>query len=263
MRERLTREREEEIRARLEIGRLPVLGTALDVAELLAELDAMRAAPPTTYLHADGTEEPIGELVARLTRERDAHAARNRGATQAIVDAIGSVGPESVEDAAQRIVERLRTAAAEIARVRELEAGRDMARAEVEMLRGVGCSEDGDGPCGACLKCARQRADKAEANLAETRAQLARLREAAERYVAIDRADEVERGTADIPAEPGSPRAEIEACLSTPGPTLAEMRAEALRDAARRWMADHENSTSAEHVHDWLRQRADDLEAGR
>lgn len=26
--------------------------------------------------------------------------------------------------------------------------------AEIEMLRGVGCSEDGDGPCGACLKCA-------------------------------------------------------------------------------------------------------------
>ena len=48
-------------------------------------------------------------------RERDAHAARNRNATQAIVDAIGSVGPESVEDAALRIV----------ARVRELEAERD------------------------------------------------------------------------------------------------------------------------------------------
>lgn len=29
------------------------------------------------------------------------------------------------------------------------------ARAEVEMLRGVGCNEDGDGPCGACVKCLR------------------------------------------------------------------------------------------------------------
>ena len=34
---------------------------------------------------------------------------------------------------------------------------RDEARAEVEMLRGVGCMEDGDGPCGACRKCAYQR----------------------------------------------------------------------------------------------------------
>jgi hypothetical protein len=30
----------------------------------------------------------------------------------------------------------------------------EMLRAEIDMLRGVGCSEDGDGPCGACLKCA-------------------------------------------------------------------------------------------------------------
>ena len=30
-------------------------------------------------------------------------------------------------------------------------------KAEIEMLRGVGCSEDGDGPCGVCLKCAYQR----------------------------------------------------------------------------------------------------------
>lgn len=33
--------------------------------------------------------------------------------------------------------------------------------AEVEMLRGVGCCEDGDGPCGACLKCARRERDEA------------------------------------------------------------------------------------------------------
>ena len=33
-------------------------------------------------------------------------------------------------------------------------------KAEIEMLRGVGCSEDGDGPCGVCarcLKCAYQQ----------------------------------------------------------------------------------------------------------
>ena len=31
--------------------------------------------------------------------------------------------------------------------------------AEVEMLRGVGCDEDGDGPCGVCIKCARRERD--------------------------------------------------------------------------------------------------------
>lgn len=45
--------------------------------------------------------------------------------------------------------------------------------AEVEMLRGVGCSElDGGemrGPCGACLKCARRERDEARAALATAR----------------------------------------------------------------------------------------------
>lgn len=34
-------------------------------------------------------------------------------------------------------------------------------RAEVEMLRGVGCMEDGDGPCGVCRKCAYRRGAEA------------------------------------------------------------------------------------------------------
>jgi hypothetical protein len=33
----------------------------------------------------------------------------------------------------------------------------EMLQAEVEMLRGVGCSEDGDGPCGVCIKCYKNR----------------------------------------------------------------------------------------------------------
>jgi hypothetical protein len=39
--------------------------------------------------------------------------------------------------------------------------------AEVEMLRGVGCCEDGDGPCGVCLKCARRERDESRAALAD------------------------------------------------------------------------------------------------
>lgn len=35
-------------------------------------------------------------------------------------------------------------------------------RAEVEMLRGVGCLEDGDGPCGCCVKCLPILARRAE-----------------------------------------------------------------------------------------------------
>jgi hypothetical protein len=36
---------------------------------------------------------------------------------------------------------------------------RAIAQAEqYKMLRGVGCSEDGDGPCGVCLKCHKARA---------------------------------------------------------------------------------------------------------
>jgi len=44
-----------------------------------------------------------------------------------------------------------------------------VARAEVNVLRGVHCCADGDGPCGVCLKCAR--------------AEVFRLREALRKYV--------------------------------------------------------------------------------
>lgn len=41
-------------------------------------------------------------------------------------------------------------------------------RAEVDMLRGVDCEADGDGPCGACLKCARASAIVEAAAFLET-----------------------------------------------------------------------------------------------
>ena len=257
---------------------------------LLAEIDALRAAPPTTYLHADGTEEPIGELVARLTRERDAHAARNRGATQAIVDAIGSVGPESVEDAAQRIV----------ARVRELEAERDDARerfrAHVE--HGPVVMKVSDDSV-LFIDAVRER-DQAKADLAETRAQLARLREAASGLLSSARdaivaswdarLDDRDRGGVVIDRAAyarlaASVKLHVDA-ISTPGPTLAEMQraaqVEVLRELAKEmappaaptmgsatWDAWRERiarqfgTFDAVAIHDWLRQRADDLEAGR
>jgi len=55
------------------------------------------------------------------------------------------LGSASVVDAGSALTEAL----AEV----------DRLRAEVEMLRGVGCDEDGDGPCGVCIKCARRERD--------------------------------------------------------------------------------------------------------
>lgn len=36
-------------------------------------------------------------------------------------------------------------------------------RAEVDVLRGVGCEEDGDGPCGVCVKCLRRKLEECAA----------------------------------------------------------------------------------------------------
>jgi len=64
-------------------------------------------------------------------------------------------------------IDALRFSATELlARLAAVEAERDQKTAEVETLRGVGCNEDGDGPCGACLKCARAERDRLKAELA-------------------------------------------------------------------------------------------------
>lgn len=68
--------------------------------------------------------------------------------------ALGASGGENTVDRVKGLIESLA-----------------MVKGEVDMLRGVGCLEDGDGPCGACLKCARRERD-------EISAQLAALREA-------------------------------------------------------------------------------------
>ena len=40
---------------------------------------------------------------------------------------------------------------------------RDSLKAEIAMLRGVDCGVDGDGPCGVCIKCARNSVDWCDA----------------------------------------------------------------------------------------------------
>lgn len=44
---------------------------------------------------------------------------------------------------------------------------RDQFSAEVAVLRGDGCEADGDGPCGACVKCLRRERDAARAAIAK------------------------------------------------------------------------------------------------
>jgi chromosome segregation ATPase len=145
--------------------------------------------------------------VERLRGERDEARHRARRACQVLIAEVGAHGPADVDSVAERSaaeiqnlrdeieglraeVERLHTerdeARAEVARLtaqlesitaenharaqREARSLEDWAslRAEVDMLRGVGCREAkaGDpesgpcGPCGACLRCAEERGAK-------------------------------------------------------------------------------------------------------
>ena len=66
-----------------------------------------------------------------------------------VVDALAGLAEDLRSDG--NLVDRFHDA------VKKIREERDWARAEVEMLRGVGCMEDGDGPCGACRKCAYRR----------------------------------------------------------------------------------------------------------
>jgi hypothetical protein len=70
-----------------------------------------------------------------------------------VVDALAGLAEDLKADG--NLVDRFHDA------VKKIRHERDAARAEVEMLRGVGCGEDGDGPCGACRKCSYRRGAEA------------------------------------------------------------------------------------------------------
>jgi len=94
-----------------------------------------------------------------------------------------------------------------------------------------------------------------EATLAETRAQLARLREAAE---AVDEADASGDDTVL-----GVAIRNLRDALSTPGPTLADIRRAAQVEVLREMAGNLTQGWASEWLAGWLRQRADDMEAGR
>ena len=352
MGERLTKEREAEIRARLEIGRLPVLGTALDVvAELLAELDALRAGPDAAeletlrarvrMLEAERAEAvrlglipnhpltfgPGDNNVGRAclcgvsipAGCRHVHAAWCRGSARARVrelEADQAQAAQAVVDAqACEMAFKERAEKAE-ARVRELEAERDALRRRIETTPPWGdaplskeemdalrkrwsfAPEQYQADADALIATVRQR----ESDLAETRAQLARLREAAERFesdlsrfcdgpardalraalsttgptlaeieaaarapVEAQLARLREAAAAAVPHLTGAERAALYAALSDPGPTMAEIeRAAIVREL--RALVEEIEAWGNDRYHKlvaWLRQRAADMEAGR
>ena len=100
--------------------------------------------------HGALDNETMFDFIDRLVRERDeadvgVHVACIK--LQEIVDLVGEGGDGSAFGSVESML------AANKHLLETLTQQRDMARAEVEMLRGVGCMEDGDGPCGVCRKC--------------------------------------------------------------------------------------------------------------
>lgn len=143
--------------------------------------------------------------------------------------ALGASGGENTVDRAKGLLESLA-----------------MVRGEVDMLRGVGCLEDGDGPCGACLKCARRERD-------EIAAQLAALRDAARSYREVA---EVPAGNLDTVQDVA--RDALDAALAASAPAVEaytrRVQAEAFESAAPHLLV---------LVRHFLRDRAAKLRGGR
>lgn len=93
--------------------------------------------------------EALDEAALRVVTERDEARWHAEGLRAALV-VVESARDEARSDAASSL------AMAKIA-----DAKHDQKCAEVDMLRGVGCMEDGDGSCGACRKCAYRRGAEA------------------------------------------------------------------------------------------------------
>lgn len=152
-----------------------------------------RTTPPTTYLHPDGTEEPIGELMERLTLERDE-------ALRTIAEMRGTPDEraEGMKRRARALIERdpvqaLANVSAALAqehveRADDAEAKLAALVSQIESLRGtqwlsknLGCA---DAECGKCRPVHALRATLADLSAAaarhDARVKAEALREAAD-----------------------------------------------------------------------------------
>lgn len=155
---------------------------------------------------------------------------------------------ERVFDACARVEVHQRTVEIPMWRERAQKAEASAEALETERLRGHNILVAVANALGA----SGVPAEALPAMVAETRTQLARLREAAENVVAAKPRSEAEECAIEI----------LEAVLSTPGPALAEIRREAQVEALR---AAADRHTTPDEIRMWLRQRADEIEkeAGR
>jgi hypothetical protein len=177
--EKVVAERDE---ARVEVARLTetidelrrkLAGEAAHIASLEALL--IEVSRERDEARAEAHDREVAAL--RSEAERDEMAAKHNAL---VVDILEHLPPHVFDDdgpddeASEREV--IAHAGDEIRRLRaraeRAESERDWARSEIEMLRGVGCDEDGDGPCEACIKCARRERDELAAELERARAAL-------------------------------------------------------------------------------------------
>ena len=119
------------------------------------EVDAARAAEATQHAQEIAAKDEHIAVVEGVLREHSEFGGLFQPGGRFHRVANLRLGGSAVADGGRWLVARLAA----------VEAERDQKTAEVETLRGVGCNEDGDGPCGACLKCARAERDRLKAAL--------------------------------------------------------------------------------------------------
>ena len=101
---------------------------------------------------SEGSEDA---RIAHLSSELQKDAAELRYEGRCATTEIDENAGNWYFGAARRIEEAIAQMAALTQALEEARQQPQVARAEVNVLRGVHCCADGDGPCGVCLKCAR------------------------------------------------------------------------------------------------------------
>jgi hypothetical protein len=146
------------IRARCDAADVPaLLAYVHDLEQELAENDRLRADlayREVMLKRAHGALADAGCVVPielDKTIEHAIHALAERALTAE--ERLGQMTRERDEALAE--------AASSLAMARIAGDKHDQKCAEVDVLRGVGCGADGDGPCGACRNCAYRRGAEA------------------------------------------------------------------------------------------------------